>query len=124
MLFSHHHFLALTSLIYFFLSFSYIIPKLLDFLLWVLWFFKCFLIDHSSFHRDLPLPVNISRAALCLAAPRDPMDCGPPGTSIHGASPGNSAGVGGHALLQGVLPTRGLNPGLAHSRWILYRPSH
>ena len=28
------------------------------------------------------------------------------------------------ALLQGILPTQGLNPGLLHFRWILYQLSH
>jgi len=33
-------------------------------------------------------------------------------------------GVGCCALLQGILPTQGLNPGLLHFRWILYQLSH
>ena len=33
-------------------------------------------------------------------------------------------GVGCHALLQGIFPTQGLNPGLLHCRWILYHLSH
>ena len=32
--------------------------------------------------------------------------------------------LGCHALLQGTLPTQGLNPGLLHCRWILSRLSH
>ena len=39
-------------------------------------------------------------------------------------SPGKNTGVGSHALLQGIFPTQGLNPGLPHSRHILYRLSH
>ena len=35
-------------------------------------------------------------------------------------SPGKSTGVGCHALLQGILPTQGSNPGLLHCRQILY----
>ena len=31
----------------------------------------------------------------------DPMDCSPPGCSIHGIFPGKSTGVGCHCLLQG-----------------------
>ena len=31
----------------------------------------------------------------------DPMDCSPPGSSVHGDSPGKNTGVGSHALLQG-----------------------
>ena len=33
-------------------------------------------------------------------------------------------GVGFHALLQGIFPTQGSNPGLPHCRWILYHLSH
>ena len=39
----------------------------------------------------------------------DPMDCSPPGSSIHGDSPGKNTGVGCHAL-QGIFPTQGSNP--------------
>ena len=54
----------------------------------------------------------------------DPMDCSPPGTSIHGDSPGKNIGVDCHALLQGIFPTQGLNPGLPHCRQLLYHLSH
>ena len=54
----------------------------------------------------------------------DPMDCSLPGSSVHGDSPGKNTGVGCCALLQGIFPTQGLNPGLAHCRWILYHLSH
>ena len=37
------------------------------------------------------------------------MDCGPPGSSVHGDSPGKNTGVGCHALLQGIFLTQGLN---------------
>ena len=40
------------------------------------------------------------------------MDCSPPGCSVHGDYPGKNTGVGCHALLQGIFPTQGLNPGL------------
>ena len=68
-------------------------------------------------------------AVLCLVAQScltlcDPMDCSPPGSSVHGDSPGKITGVGGHALLQGIFPTQGLNPGLLHCRQILYHLSH
>ena len=68
-------------------------------------------------------------AVLCLVAQScptlcDPMDCSLPGSSVHGDSPGKNAGVGCHALLQGLFPTQGLNPGLPHCRWILYQLSH
>ena len=83
-----------------------------------------------------------------------PMNCNPPGFSVHGIfqaripeseseslsvmsdslqphelySPWNSAGqntgVGSLSLLQGIFPTQGSNPGLPHCRWILYQLSH
>ena len=48
-------------------------------------------------------------AVLCLVTQScltlcDPMDCSPPGSSLHGDSPGNNTEVGCHALLQGILP--------------------
>ena len=42
----------------------------------------------------------------------NPMGCSPPGSSVHGDFPGKSTGVGCHALLQGIFPTQGMNPGL------------
>ena len=54
----------------------------------------------------------------------DPMDCSPPGFTVHGDSPGKNAGVGCYAILQGTFPTQGLNPGLMHCRRILYCLSH
>ena len=50
----------------------------------------------------------------------DPMDCNPPGSSVHGDSPGKNTGVGCNALLQGIFPTQGSNPSLPHCRCILY----
>ena len=35
-----------------------------------------------------------------------------------------NTGVGCHALLQGIFPTQGSNPGLLHCRQILYHLSH
>ena len=52
------------------------------------------------------------------------MDLSLPGSSVHGDSPGKNTGVGCHALLQGIFPTQGLNPGLPHCRQILYHLSH
>ena len=50
----------------------------------------------------------------------DHMDCSQSRSSVHGDSPGKNTGVGCHALLQGIFPTQGLNPGLPHCRQILY----
>ena len=32
--------------------------------------------------------------------------------------------MGCHALLQGIFPTQGMNPGILYCRWILYCLSH
>ena len=55
---------------------------------------------------------------------RNSMDFSLPGSSVHGDSLGRNIGVGGHALLQGIFPTQGLNPGLLYCRWIVYQLSH
>jgi len=47
------------------------------------------------------------------------MDCSPPGSSVRGDFPDKNTGVGYHALLQGIFPTQGLNPGLPHCGRIL-----
>ena len=66
---------------------------------------------------------------MCLVAQSyptfcNPMDCSPPGSFVHGDSPGNKTGVGFHALLQGIFPTQGSNLGLPQCRQILYHLSH
>ena len=52
------------------------------------------------------------------------MDCSLPASSVHGDFLGRNTRVDCHALLQGIFPTQGLNPGLPHCRWILYCLSH
>ena len=54
----------------------------------------------------------------------NPMDCSPPGSFVHADCPGKNTGVGYHALLQGIFPIQGLNPGLPHCRQILFSLSH
>ena len=68
-------------------------------------------------------------AVLCLVAQScptvcNPVDCSPPGSSVHGDFPGKNTGVGCHALLQRIFPTQRSNPGLLHCRRILYHLSH
>ena len=76
------------------------------------------------------LGVNFTGGAvLCLVAQScltlcDRMDYSPPGSSVHGDSPGKSTGVDCHTLLQRIFPTKGSNPGLPHCRWTLYCLSH
>ena len=62
--------------------------------------------------------VTQSHPTLC-----GPMDSSPPGSSVHGDSPGKNTGVGCRALLQQIFPTQGLNSGLPHCRWILHHLS-
>ena len=40
----------------------------------------------------------------------DPLDCSPPGSSVHRDSSGKNTGVGYHALLWGNLPAAGIEP--------------
>ena len=40
----------------------------------------------------------------------NPMDCSPPGSSVHGDSSGKNIVVGCHALLQEDLPNPGMKP--------------
>ena len=62
---------------------------------------------------------------LCLVAQSCPALCDPlPGSSVHGDSLGKKTRVGFHALLQGIFPTEGSNPGLPHCRQVLYHLSH
>ena len=68
-------------------------------------------------------------AVLCLVVQSclslcDNMDCSLPSSSVRGDSPGKNTGVGCHALLQRIVPTQGLNPGLPHCRQILYHLSY
>ena len=58
--------------------------------------------------------VTVAQSCLTLS---DPMDS-------PWNSPGQNTGEGDLSLLQGILPTQGLNPGLPHCRWILYQLSH
>ena len=66
-------------------------------------------------------------AQLCLTL-CDSMVCSPPGSSVHGDSPGKKlewvAMPSSSTLLQGIFPIQGLNPGFSHCRQILYCLSH
>ena len=57
-------------------------------------------------------------AWLCLTL-CDPLDCSPPGSSVHGKNSG-----GGFHALHVIFLTQGLNLGLLHCRQILYLLSH
>ena len=51
----------------------------------------------------LPFQVLYLVAQLCLTL-CDPVDCSPPGSSVHGDSPCKHTGVSFHALLQEISP--------------------
>ena len=73
--------------------------------------------------------IYMCRAVLCLVTQLhltlcNPLDCSPPGSSVHGDSLGRNTGVGCHSLLQGIFPTQGSNPGLLHCSQVLYHLSH
>ena len=59
-----------------------------------------FLVWKLTSWKTLTVRVAQSCPTLC-----DPMDCSPPGSSVHGDSPGKNTEVGFHALLQGIFPT-------------------
>ena len=61
--------------------------------------------------------VKVKVAQLCPNL-CDPIDYSPWDSS------GQNTGVGCHALLQGIFPTQGSNPGLPHCRQIIYQLSH
>ena len=44
----------------------------------------------------------------------NPMDCSPPGSSVHEDSPGKNIGLGCHALPEGIFLTQRSNPHLLH----------
>ena len=69
------------------------------------------IIPHSS-----PVLCLVTQSCLTLCNPRD---YSPPGSSLHGDSPGKNTGV--DCPFQGIFLTQGSNPGLLHcNTWILY----
>ena len=78
---------------------------------------------HKGLKSERPCVVLCLVAQLCPTL-CDPINCSPPGSSVHGNSPGKNTGVGCHALLQGIFPTQGSNVGLLHCRQILYQLSY
>ena len=62
-----------------------------------------------SWHGSLPRACSVTQSCPTLF---DPMDCSPPGYSVHGDSPGKNTRVGCHVLLQGIFLTQGSNSNL------------
>ena len=82
---------------------------------------------HTNSHQVCKILVNIN--VLCFVTQLyltlcDPMDCSPPGFSVHEDSAGQNTDVGSLSLLQGIFPTQGSNTGLPRCRQILYHLNH
>ena len=75
----------------------------------------CFL-----FFSDVLSLVLASQSCLTLC---NPMDCSPPGFSVHGILQARILEWVAIPFSRGVSPTQGLNPGLPHCRQILYHLS-
>ena len=66
-----------------------------------------------------PCSVTQSCSTLC-----HPLDCSPPGFSVHGDSLGKNTGVGCHVLLQRIFSNPGIKPMSPHYMQILYHTSY
>ena len=62
--------------------------------------------------KDLRLPLLFSRSVVSHTC--DPMDCSPPGSSVHGILQARILEWVAHFLLQGTFLTQGSNPSLLH----------
>ena len=64
-----------------------------------------------------------AKVASVMSNSLQPMDCSPPGSSVHGILQARILEWVANALLQGIFPAQGSNPHLLrllHCRWILY----
>ena len=69
-------------------------------------------VKNVSFYRyRLDSCVCVSAAQPCPTL-CNPMDCSPPGSSVHEDSPGKNTGVGCHIFVQWIFLTQGSNPHL------------
>ena len=59
---------------------------------------------------QLALPRERAKSLQFCLTLCDPVDCSPPGSSVHGIFWGKTTGVGCHAVRQGNLQTQGTNP--------------
>ena len=71
----------------------------------------------SVLEKEMKIKYILLQIVMCLVAQScpilcDPMDCSPPGSSVHGDSLGKNIGMGCHALLQGIFQMQGLDPRL------------
>ena len=66
--------------------------------------------------QEVKVKMLVAQSYLTLC---NPMDCSLPGSSVHGILQARIL-VGCLALLQGIFPIQGSNPGLLNCRQILY----
>ena len=79
---------------------------------------NCLLKTHKKMSACVKMKALVTKpcATLCNL-----MDCGPPGSSVHGIL---QVRLGCHFLLQGIFPTHWSNLGFPHCRKILYPLRH
>ena len=75
-------------------------------------------------YMKIPKHLNIWRYAQSCVTLCDPMDCSPSGSIVHGILQARMLVWVGHALLQGIFLTQGLNSGPLHHMQVLYHLSH
>ena len=113
-----------SSLVFFFFPrFSVLIHLYVHFCLFVFhcWYSLDFLnLRYGVFYCFCAVLCLVTQSCLTLC---DPMDCSPPGFSVHGDSPDKNTGVCCHVLFHGVFSTQGCNPSLLYCGRILYHLS-
>ena len=77
------------------------------------------LLNHFPFPHEVKVLVTQLGLTLC-----DPVDCSPPGSSVHGILQARILAWVCHFLLQGIFPTQGSNSCLLHCRQTVYPVSH
>ena len=75
----------------------------------ILWTYIYSLYALYSFYRFILYVCMHAKSLQSCPILCDPMDCSPPGSSLHGDSPGKDTELGCHALLQGLFLTQGSN---------------
>ena len=88
-------------------KFFYLWWKFLRFTLLATLIYATHLINYSQVLYITSPVCLVTKSCLSLC---DPTDYSPPGSSVHGDSPGKNTGVGCHVLLQGIFPTQGVEP--------------
>ena len=96
----------------------------------MLWLFKVFLYFHTNCEIICSSSVKNTIGSLmkvkslsCVQLFCDPVDCSPPGSSVHGILQARIMEWVAKSLLQGIFLTQGSNPGLLHRRRVLCRLS-